>query len=370
LIMLSSNVDATSTSSNNVALAVIVNTYSNGNETNCPFQLPCQLVDPYALSVVTYLQFCQLPYHLVHSNRSYMCNTFLQTKSFHHATTPILNRDNKQVAQGPIQCLNYLKTHGVNLDEYLSIPETSSSTLQQIQNEIEIFTVLMNEKLLPLFIWQMWGFGNYEDYVNLIWNGWFNKKNWLTKWMFVPLSRRRFGDWLRTLNVEKNALECLDALSVLLGDKKYFYGTQPSTLDAIVYGYLASFKMISFQSTTARMMISRFTNLDAFVDTVTNEYFSTTALKLTRPREFVLKEDRFRLSEPAAPVAKYTNSRKNLYLALALSSIAAYILYLFRGIIFAPKVVYVVLDEDNEDEVYYDNQEEEHGEPTLPEEEE
>jgi hypothetical protein len=32
-------------------------------------------------------------------------------------------------------------------------------------------------------------------------------------------------------------------------------------------------------------------------------------------------------------------------------------------------VVYVVLDEDNEDEVYYDNQEEEHGEPILPEEE-
>jgi len=37
----------------------------------------------------------------------------------------------------------------------------------------------------------------------------------------------------------KNAFECLNVLEKKLGEKNYFFGVHPSTIDAVIYGHLA-----------------------------------------------------------------------------------------------------------------------------------
>jgi hypothetical protein len=329
------------------------------------FNLPLKLVDPYTLSVCTYLQFCQLPYQRLNSNNHQLSNTLLEVKSFHSSTLPILYHNGKQASSGAMQTIDYLKSRGVNLDLHLNIPDSSSSSLQQIQSEIDIFISLMNDKLLPLLLWHIWGFHDYEDYCDLVWDGWFKNASGVSKWMFLPLSRKRFGDWLSPNKdkLETNAIECLDALSVLLGDKKYFYGSVPSTLDAVVFSYLASFRNINFKSTVLRDLVNRYSNLNTLIETVINEYFDTPAASLTT-NNYQLKSDQQQQQQKSTTRSRgYVNKNKNWYLAVVLGSISIYVLYSLRHLLFANKIM--VMKVRKSSPYYYDNQSEEHDDSSV-----
>lgn len=191
-------------------------------------------------------------------------------------------------------------------------------------------------------------------------------------------------------------MECLESLSVLLGDKKYFYGTRPSTLDAIVYAYLAPLKNISFKCPLSRELLSQFSNLESFVETVSSEYFSDafgpeaniylTNASTSRSSEYALRNDKPK-QEVKLPPAAFINRRKKLYTTLICGSISLYVVYVFRNVcyhlsvlfsltvrslinlaqtktqvLFAPKVVYLRENEPiaMKDVIHYDNQSEEH----------
>lgn len=66
----------------------------------------------------------------------------------------------------------------------------------------------------------------------------------------------------------------LAALSTRLGDRnKFFYGDEPSVLDAIVFGYLAPVLYIPLPDTELRGQIAKFGNLVAFVGRVRQLFF-------------------------------------------------------------------------------------------------
>ena len=46
--------------------------------------------------------------------------------------------------------------------------------------------------------------------------------------------------------LHKQAQECLTMLSNRLGDQDYFFGTNPSAIDALVFSYLVLFLKVSF----------------------------------------------------------------------------------------------------------------------------
>lgn len=66
----------------------------------------------------------------------------------------------------------------------------------------------------------------------------------------------------------------LAALSTRLGERnKFFYGEEPSVLDAIVFGYLATVLYIPLPSTELRGQIAKFSNLVAFVGRIRQLFF-------------------------------------------------------------------------------------------------
>ncbi|XP_018325965.1 metaxin-1-like [Agrilus planipennis] len=74
------------------------------------------------------------------------------------------------------------------------------------------------------------------------------------------------------LEYEK-AQKCMSDLSVLLGDKTYFMGTYPTTLDAYVFGYLCLLLNAPFPDNTLQNILKGFPNLVQYVHYVSRTYF-------------------------------------------------------------------------------------------------
>ena len=49
-----------------------------------------------------------------------------------------------------------------------------------------------------------------------------------------------------SLQLHKQAQECLTMLSNRLGDREYFFGRTPSTIDAIIFSYLTLLLKVSY----------------------------------------------------------------------------------------------------------------------------
>jgi len=73
------------------------------------------------------------------------------------------------------------------------------------------------------------------------------------------------------------AQDTLENLSTLLGDKKYFFGEKPSTLDAAAYSFLAQLT-ISNLDTPLHRMAKGFDNLVSYCRRITDNYFPDTAV--------------------------------------------------------------------------------------------
>ena len=58
--------------------------------------------------------------------------------------------------------------------------------------------------------------------------------------------------------VYKNAFECLNVLEKKLGDESYFFGSSPSTMDAVIYGHLAILLRAPLVSTGLQVSIMLF----------------------------------------------------------------------------------------------------------------
>lgn len=105
----------------------------------------------------------------------------------------------------------------------------------------------------------------------------------------LPYIRR--NDILRTLKHRSpdklyfDSKIALAALSTRLGDggKKFFYGNQPSVLDAVVFGYLASVLYTPLPVSTLRNQISRHKNLVDFTKRIATTYFSGPNLAIVDP---------------------------------------------------------------------------------------
>ncbi|MGR9051714.1 MAG: glutathione S-transferase family protein [Gammaproteobacteria bacterium] len=70
------------------------------------------------------------------------------------------------------------------------------------------------------------------------------------------------------------ARHALESLSILLADKKYFFGDKPSTLDAVAYAFLAQLMLVDLDNPMNRLARS-FENLVNFCKTIDGLYSRT-----------------------------------------------------------------------------------------------
>ena len=78
---------------------------------------------------------------------------------------------------------------------------------------------------------------------------------------------------LTLAQVYKQAEECITMLSTKLGDKDYFYGPTPCSLDAIVFAHLAPLLKAPLPSAALQNHLKACTNLNRFVSRILQRYF-------------------------------------------------------------------------------------------------
>ncbi|XP_022901792.1 metaxin-1-like [Onthophagus taurus] len=133
--------------------------------------------------------------------------------------------------------------------------------------------------------------------VEYVW--WVNRKNfdeftrpWYTKAMPIPFNfvyprhrRRKAENIVAAICTETDSFEfihsymfntaekCFQALKVRLGKAPYFYGGSPTSLDAMVYAYLAPLIKLPFPSNDIPRLLRTYTELVDFVKRIDTEYY-------------------------------------------------------------------------------------------------
>lgn len=75
------------------------------------------------------------------------------------------------------------------------------------------------------------------------------------------------------LQLYTEAEKCLKALSDRLGESEYFYGSRPSSFDAVVFAYLAPLVKVPFPNSTLANHIKGINNLTRYVARINQKIF-------------------------------------------------------------------------------------------------
>ena len=76
-------------------------------------------------------------------------------------------------------------------------------------------------------------------------------------------------------DVEETANIVFATLSGKLGTQKYFFGNQPSSLDALVFGHLAVHLFAPLPKENLRNLLTRYSNLQSFVENMAREFWGS-----------------------------------------------------------------------------------------------
>lgn len=74
-------------------------------------------------------------------------------------------------------------------------------------------------------------------------------------------------------DVVRRADACFSALSIKLGDRKYFMGNEPTELDALVFGHCFSILTTELPSMHLANALRKYTNLCKYCRNVETEFF-------------------------------------------------------------------------------------------------
>ena len=156
-------------------------------------------------------------------------------------------------------------------------------------SEAAAFIHLMDEKLLPAMKYVMWV--DAKNHIEMT-RPWFGKHLPFPLGLYYPnkfeqeavkliesvhgqhSDNNEIGnDTLVETSVYKDAQECITILSNRLGESHYIFGRSPSSVDAVMYGYLAPLLKAPFPNNSLQNYLSSCTNLVKFVVRISQNYF-------------------------------------------------------------------------------------------------
>nr|XP_023021006.1 metaxin-3 [Leptinotarsa decemlineata] len=188
----------------------------------------------------------------------------------------------------------YLRTLNYNLDGNLTAKQCS---------ETLAITNLVLSKLKPVLEFYYWvDQRNSEEFTSV----WFMKA---LPFPFNYLHTRRFKEKSLALIeslyptetnldvikefLQRAALECLSSLSTRLGNSDYFHGTDPTSLDIIVYSYVSPFMKLPFPSNDILTILTMWPNLKNLVKRIDAKYFRN----LPRGPKYLRVEEKVKTSD-------------------------------------------------------------------------
>lgn len=113
------------------------------------------------------------------------------------------------------------------------------------------------------------------------------------------------------------AQRCLTLLSTRLGERDFFYGQQPSTIDAIIYSYLAPLLKAPLPNPILQNHLKACTNLVKYVSRISQRYFENEYQSYEKQE---MEENMEKLKEDSA--SEFPNKRRNQFLAAFVAALA------------------------------------------------
>ncbi|KAL7749054.1 hypothetical protein RI367_005458 [Sorochytrium milnesiophthora] len=248
-----------------------------------------------------YLQFTlKTDYEVV------LCNEPLMSPS---GSLPFLVTEKGRVITSQDRFLRYIATkHHKPLDE-----------AQQAQ--FEIYASLIENKLLPAILYNWWADDlNYPDQMLELYGRYYtpplgNIVVWQKSRQVRQELRNRLGPSLNPEEIYTVASEALDALSTRLRRHKYFFGKEPTFLDALCFAHLHTILSSNFPNARLRQLVLKhdnlveygkaiwskwFRNCDVSARTLKNGVMSPVAVSHASKSPMIISHDDSMLDEPEA----------------------------------------------------------------------
>ena len=165
--------------------------------------------------------------------------------------------------------IQYLNKNHSNLDSKLSTEQKSQSYL---------ITKSLDENLYFCLVYSRWA---CEDTWPIIKKAFFGSLPLILRNLIPKLVRKQVLRNLKGQGISRHShdevlqitRQSFQALSDLLGDKKFFFGDKPSLLDATAYGILTSFIATNIDNAFNQSAQS-FHNLVEYCQNIRNDYYS------------------------------------------------------------------------------------------------
>ncbi|CAG8451103.1 3397_t:CDS:2 [Ambispora gerdemannii] len=231
-------------------------------------------VDSGCLAVITYLQiFAADDWGLIKCNNPALSPT---------GELPLL-KDGTEWFAGLENIIKYLKKKEINGEQHLTVKQKAESLAFLSLLQDTIYNAL-------LFSW----YGDLKNFVQVI-RPMYGKLLPLSVRYILPIQMRnvaearleKYGAFESLHEVDENhkiyqiARRSYKALSEKLGEKDYFFGSSPTTLDAIVYGYLALHLYPELPSPILSVILkTEYSGLSRFCDRMKSSQILQTPLKI------------------------------------------------------------------------------------------
>lgn len=225
-------------------------------------------IDLRCLTVMAYVRFTGAPIQFSNCEGP---------KSLVENDLPVYVAPGDERVKGSAQCIiQYLRSNHITADFDLS-PASCADVIA--------YGHMLERKILPGLLYAFWvDKKNYDSFTR----PWYAKSlPFYYRW-FVPLRMQskaqgrifslfdldRLSEEELELKVYENAKDGLTILSNKLGDSEYLLGASPTSLDAIVFGYVATVAKIPFPNATLQQhLVNKCPNLVDYMERIINVYF-------------------------------------------------------------------------------------------------
>ncbi|XP_071532671.1 metaxin-1 isoform X2 [Panulirus ornatus] len=239
-------------------------------------------MDLKSLQMMAYVKFSGAPVNIVKSSNPFKSPT---------GQLPVFKCSEGALSSFS-QVTTFLRKQNFSCDYELSPRQCS---------EVVAYEHLLIEKLYPALMYLWWV--EPKSYYDVIHKWYFSSIPFPYKFWYprkyhngqLDLIRGMFDDpsdpQLIETELHKQAQECLTMLSNRLGDREYFFGRSPSTVDALIFSYLALLLKVDLKVPVLQNHIKACPNLSRYVSKAIQRFFPTEGHRSTDNRDSPAKDD-------------------------------------------------------------------------------